>query len=379
VIAAASAAMLTAVPPAAAAPHGAAAERALRAAPGTSAAQVAAAAPVVRARLASQGEARASVQADGLTLRITGADDPSSLEAVARHDPSALWTVTSTALGPCARGLGAPSSPPGRRCYQLGEQVSATDWFVTAAAQRERGLGWTVRLGVDPGRFQEFRGTVLAHAGETLALLADGAVVATFGVSSATGLQAELSSPMSEWEARRTAAALLVTDTLPARFLAPRPPAQTGPAVNGDFWQAALGAHVCGVWLPNAPSSAPDSGLHSHGDGLVYVHPFAPSEAGRNATLGLFLGRGRWAASAKRLQLWDGATHTNGGRCADGRVAKVRWWVDGRPQPGDPAALRLRNGQVIVLGFDADPESPGPPPQLAALPIPQLEARRSSG
>jgi hypothetical protein len=319
------------------------------------------------------------VVADGRTLRITGTDDRSVIEAVARHDASALWTVTSTALGPCPRGLGAPSSPPGRRCYQLGERVSATDWFVAAAAHRERGLGWTVRLGVDPGRFQEFRTTVLPHAGETLALLADGAVVATFDVSSATGLQAELSSPQSEWDARRTAAALLVTDTLPARFVPPPVPAQTGPVVNGDFWQAALGAHVCGAWLPDAPSSAPDSGLHSHGDGLVYVHPFVPSEAGPHATLGLFLGRGHWAAGATRLELWDGTTHTNGQQCPDGRTAKVRWWVDGRPQRGDPAALRLRNGQVIVLGFDADPASPGPPPQFAALPIPQLEARTSSG
>jgi hypothetical protein len=373
---------VTLAPPAGAAPAIAAATggpATLRAAPGTNAGQVAAAATVVRARLAALGVTKPAVQADGRTLQIGGGADPYGLEAVARRDPSALWTVTATALGPCPPGLGAPSTPPGRRCYQLGAPVSGTDWFVSASAHRERGLGWSVRLGVDPARFAAFRTTVLPHAGQTLALLADGGVLTTFGVSSATGVQAELSGPMSETQARRTAAALRITDPLPARFLAPRVPPERGPAVNGDFWQAALGAHVCGAWLPNAPTSAPDSGLHSHGDGLVYVHPFSPDEAGARATLGLFLTRGHWSASATRLQLWDGTTHVNGARCPDGTEAKVRWWVDGRLQRGNPGVLRLRNDQVIVLGFDAGATSPGVPPQFAALPLPRLEPRTGNG
>jgi len=47
----------------------------LRAAPGTTAAQVSAAAPVVRGRLVRQGAARADVQADGRTLRISVCDN----------------------------------------------------------------------------------------------------------------------------------------------------------------------------------------------------------------------------------------------------------------------------------------------------------------
>jgi hypothetical protein len=41
--------------------------------------------------------------------------------------------------------------------------------------------------------------------------------------------------------------------------------------------------------------------VHSHGDGLTYIHPFNEDEAGANANLGLFLERGGWQASADQL------------------------------------------------------------------------------
>jgi hypothetical protein len=351
----------------------------LHAVAGTPAPQVAAAVPVLTRRLERLGVASPDVAAHGRTVRVAGRPDPFALEAAARTDPSALWTVTSTAVGACPPGNGVPSSPAGHRCYQLGERVSGTEWFASATARRRAGLGWTVRIAVDPHAFADFRATVLSHAGQTLALVAGDAVIVAFGVDGSTGLSAEISSPMSEAEAKRAAAALLVTLPLPASFEAPRVPRTSGPVIRGDFWQAALGAHVCGAWLADAPPTAPDSGLHSHGDGLVYVHPFLPDEAGRHATLGLFLSRGHWTATRTRLRLWDAVTHADGDRCPDGRAASVRWWVDGREQRGDPAALRLRNGQVIVLGFDADATPPGEPPQLAALPIPRLEARGAGG
>ena len=114
--------------------------------------------------------------------------------------------------------------------------------------------------------------------------------------------------------------------------------------------------------------------MHSHGDGLVYVHPFKPDEAGDKATLGLFLERGGWKVSADRLQLWDGVEHRTGDTCPDGQVGQVRWWVDGVEQHGDPATFLPRNGQVIVLSFDADPTPPGAPPQMAALYMPSVGA-----
>ncbi|HEX2785157.1 MAG TPA: hypothetical protein VHN36_16360 [Ilumatobacteraceae bacterium] len=128
---------------------------------------------------------------------------------------------------------------------------------------------------------------------------------------------------------------------------------------------------ICGAWLDNAPAFGLDTGVHSHGDGLVYIHPFTDDEAGDRATLGLFIGRGGWTVSTDLLAVWDGVEHASGSTCPGGRAASVRWWVDGVEQHGDPSAFRPHNGEVIVLGFDADPP-PGPPPQLAALFVPAL-------
>src|SRR4029077_235899 len=127
-----------------------------------------------------------------------------------------------------------------------------------------------------------------------------------------------------------------------------------GARVDVDFWTAAIGVRVCGAWLPNAPAAGLDTGVHSHGDGLVYVHPFKPDEAGDKASLGLFLDRRGGQVAADGLQLWDGVEHRTGDTCPDGQVGQVRWWVDGVEQHGDPATFLPRNGQVLVLSFDAD-------------------------
>ena len=37
-----------------------------------------------------------------------------------------------------------------------------------------------------------------------------------------------------------------------------------------------------------SPAGTQNAGIHSHGDGLVHIHPFTAAEAGKNATLGKF-------------------------------------------------------------------------------------------
>src|SRR5919108_289734 len=61
-----------------------------------------------------------------------------------------------------------------------------------------------------------------------------------------------------------------------------------GPAI-GDHWHAALGVNVCGQWKPNTPQYESGSGIHSHGDGFIHIHPFGRAGAGKNASVGLFL------------------------------------------------------------------------------------------
>lgn len=72
-----------------------------------------------------------------------------------------------------------------------------------------------------------------------------------------------------------------------------------GPTID-DHWHIAYGIDVCGEWYQlsgsleeldangqpvNADYAA--TGIHSHDDGLIHLHPYGPAGSGDNATLGL--------------------------------------------------------------------------------------------
>ncbi len=87
--------------------------------------------------------------------------------------------------------------------------------------------------------------------------------------------------------------------------------------------------------------------IHTHaGTGVVHAEA---ADAGTTFTLGqLFV---EWGV---RLD----ADHLGGLGAGDGK--RLRAYVDGRPLTGDPARLRLRDHQEIVLAFGAEPPSPVP-------------------
>jgi hypothetical protein len=150
--------------------------------------------------------------------------------------------------------------------------------------------------------------------------------------------------------------------------------AQVAPFPNDDHWHAALGVNVCGTWLPNAPefherveSSGTRAGLHSHGDGLVHIHPYSSDESGNRATLGKFFEFGGWALSENRIAAWDNQEHTTGQQC-DGKDAEVRWSVDGEERSGDPADYKPQDRDVIAVAFLPPGEKIGTPPSAGPTP-----------
>lgn len=147
----------------------------------------------------------------------------------------------------------------------------------------------------------------------------------------------------------------------------------------GDHWHAFLGVDVCGQWLPNPPSFEPRAnepgvraGLHSHGDGLMHIHPFSSDESGAKATVGRFLQYGGWTLSDSSFKLWDGQQHDNGQKCTTGTKAKkaqIQWSVGkfgkpwtGTPRTGNPAGYHPQNGDIVGIYFlplgDKLPEPP---------------------
>jgi hypothetical protein len=155
------------------------------------------------------------------------------------------------------------------------------------------------------------------------------------------------------------------------------------PRIN-DHWHAYLGINVCGQWLPASPEfhnraseTGLQAGLHSHGDGLMHLHPFSSDEAGNNATVGRFAEYGGWSLSGTSMTMWDGNEHKNGQFCAedDDEPGELQWAVGhygepwtGKPRTGNPADYKPKNADIVAVYFlpKGDP-LPEPPDAQTAL------------
>jgi hypothetical protein len=167
----------------------------------------------------------------------------------------------------------------------------------------------------------------------------------------------------------------------------PSPPTADNPA--GDHWHAALAVNVCGEWL-SAPAefetaagnSNVRTGIHTHGDGFIHIHPYYTSEGGENATLGKFFDYGGWSASADSLDVWTGPSFEpaktsweNGDRCPDadgepgkGERGRVVFEVNCKTVSGDPSDHKLKDQEVVALGFVPKGVEIGAPPNAASAP-----------
>src|SRR5205823_6781108 len=63
---------------------------------------------------------------------------------------------------------------------------------------------------------------------------------------------------------------------------------------------------------PRDASSKDTFGIHSHGDGLIHIHPFLDSAAGRKATMDIFLTQVGISITDNTLTLGTGDEFTEG-------------------------------------------------------------------
>lgn len=81
-----------------------------------------------------------------------------------------------------------------------------------------------------------------------------------------------------------------------------------------DHWHAAFAIEVCGTELPALQDGATDPlGIHTHGDGLIHIHPFTRSAAGERARLGKYFGQVSLTVTDTGFRLPDGMTMEDGG------------------------------------------------------------------
>ncbi|MFM7068806.1 MAG: hypothetical protein ACKOYM_05025, partial [Actinomycetes bacterium] len=130
-----------------------------------------------------------------------------------------------------------------------------------------------------------------------------------------------------------------------------------------DHWHEAFGIVVCGDFQAPLNDSGPDrKGIHTHGDGLIHVHPFGAGASGKNATLVRYAEQTGLVVTDTSFTIPGGKTFKNGDTCGKktGTVALYVW----PPQANDTtkpkkvtkgiANVRFaEDGGAYVLAFEA--------------------------
>jgi len=160
--------------------------------------------------------------------------------------------------------------------------------------------------------------------------------------------------------------------------------AKVAPRINQDHWHSSFSVYICDHFMPNVPLFESVDGLHTHGDGVIHIHPYTPQASGAGATLGFFLksyssnGKGgTFKLSASELKPavittdvnpLDRKDWHNGDKCPDGQGGQVKFTVNGKQVKGDPSTWKLRNGDYLDLGFiDASKPLPSNPAEKQNL------------
>lgn len=130
--------------------------------------------------------------------------------------------------------------------------------------------------------------------------------------------------------------------------------AATSPTME-DHWHNAYGIYVCDAFQAPISDTAQDTtGIHTHADGVIHVHPFAAGSAGKNATLskwGQIVGM-EFGGSSITLQ--DGTKLEDGYDCGgntDTTLSVYKWPAD---DPNAEPVVYTKDFGSIKLDRDRD-------------------------
>ena len=96
----------------------------------------------------------------------------------------------------------------------------------------------------------------------------------------------------------------------------------------GDHWHATYTFTACGQKQPNAPTWESPVGVHTHGDGIMHIHPFNTSGEGAGARMVKWFeyGGGKLTNNSIRMP-GSNEEWKNGDTCPDGSVGKLQVFV----------------------------------------------------
>ena len=147
------------------------------------------------------------------------------------------------------------------------------------------------------------------------------------------------------------------------------------PPQRGDHWHAAYGFYICDKFVPPITDQNDPIGVHTHGDGVVHVHPTSVASSGENATFARFMDAVDGKVSSSEIKVPGQKTMKNGMKCGakEGRV-EVRTWpgdsapgAEGKLVVGNPANLRFTDRQLITVAFVPSGTTVPPPESAGGL------------
>jgi hypothetical protein len=117
-----------------------------------------------------------------------------------------------------------------------------------------------------------------------------------------------------------------------------------------DHWHAAFQISVCGKELTpvNDAFSTDTLGIHTHGDGLIHIHPFATLAAGTGAKMSRFFTQTNLKVTDTGFKMPDGKVYEAGKTTCNGKPAVLRLaqWDEALK-----AAAGAKPDQIYTTGF----------------------------
>jgi hypothetical protein len=130
----------------------------------------------------------------------------------------------------------------------------------------------------------------------------------------------------------------------------------TGPAGEpriNDHWHASYQVYICGERQPNF--SLWESGVHTHGDGIIHIHPFQTFEEGPGSRLVKFFEYGGGELTQTEMQLPGTRLRVgNGDECPDGSAGILQVSVNEK-RLADWMEYIPADGDRIVITFGPEP------------------------
>lgn len=167
-------------------------------------------------------------------------------------------------------------------------------------------------------------------------------------------------------------------------------PAEAESPGIADHWHQAYGLYVCDEFLPVIQNQNDPNGIHTHGDGVIHVHPGAAQQVARtgsDATIEVFLNAAGASISDDRLDLppgegYDPESYVEGeNTCGDeDGIVQVAYWFSAANTDQDPeiftddlAGIQFTgDGAAYTIAFA--PEGADIPPPDTASELPELGA-----